>query len=64
MIKPTRAQVSRITGRAGPGALWLYFDSSDLVELTPELARDLTYQLGDELGLFVCPRDAVGEVDQ
>ncbi|MFM9368056.1 hypothetical protein [Streptomyces sp. Da 82-17] len=58
MIKPKNLTVSRI---GSSGDVWLYLDARHLVELRPALARELTLELGDLLGLFVCDRSAVGE---
>lgn len=64
MITPTNVSVSRSPGRDGSGPLWLYFDASLLVELAPELARDVIYQLADHCGLLVLRRPGTGEVEQ
>ncbi|MFI1184583.1 hypothetical protein ACH4UT_34375 [Streptomyces sp. NPDC020799] len=56
MIKPLSVAVSRL-GRPQRRLLWLYFDTRLLVELTPELARDLTYQLADYVNLAVFPAE-------
>ncbi|MEU4998238.1 hypothetical protein [Streptomyces sp. NPDC021622] len=38
-----------------PDELWLHFDMTLLVELPPDLARCLTYQLANHVGLTVVP---------
>ncbi|MDV9189575.1 hypothetical protein R6L23_15365 [Streptomyces sp. SR27] len=62
MIRPTEVEVSPAGRPEMPGGVWLHFDTVPLVELTEQTARDLTFALGERLGLFVCPRDAVSEV--
>ncbi|MCX4672414.1 hypothetical protein OG453_38150 [Streptomyces sp. NBC_01381] len=59
MITPSMVHVSA-NGRTGtPDELWLHFDMTLLVELPPDLARCLTYQLADKVGLLVSqPLDA------
>lgn len=56
MIKPLSVAVSHL-GRRPHRVLWLVFDTRLLVELTPELARDLTYQLADYVNLAVFPAE-------
>ncbi|MFH8492266.1 hypothetical protein [Streptomyces longisporoflavus] len=56
MITPSMVHVSasRVGDRL-PDELWLHFDMTFLVELPRELARCLTYQLADRVGLVVTP---------
>ncbi|MEL3944512.1 hypothetical protein [Streptomyces sp. LNU-CPARS28] len=61
MITPTRVNVSRIAGKDGRGPLWLYFDTTVLVELAPEVARDTVYQLAEHCGLLVTASPVTNE---
>ncbi|WP_371652510.1 MULTISPECIES: hypothetical protein [unclassified Streptomyces] len=62
MIRPETVHVVRYGPVGTPAAVQLWCDLATLVELTPEQARSLTYELGDELGLAVSPRGSSWEV--
>ncbi|MET7364010.1 hypothetical protein ABZS76_36980 [Streptomyces sp. NPDC005562] len=55
MITPNMVHVSANTTNGAPDDLWLHFDMTLLVELPPDMARCLTYQLADRVGLVVTP---------
>jgi hypothetical protein len=62
MIRPETVHVSKRERADTSADLWLHFDMRLLVELAPEVARSLVFELADELGLFVTPRSVVAEV--
>lgn len=55
MITPSMVHVSANQVGSAPDELWLHFDMTLLVELPHDLARCLTYQLADRVGLVVAP---------
>lgn len=55
MITPSTVHVSVNHVDGMPDDLWLHFDMTFLVELPRDLARCLTYQLADRVGLMVVP---------
>ncbi|WP_370420312.1 hypothetical protein AB8O64_19685 [Streptomyces sp. QH1-20] len=57
MIKPTRVTVTRYGRRPATRSYWLHFDTAVLVDLRPELARELVYDLAATVGLAVFPSD-------
>ncbi|WHM36327.1 hypothetical protein [Streptomyces sp. BPTC-684] len=61
MIHPKVVHVARFDPEENPGSVWLAFDAAAMVELTPEQARALTYELGAQIGLSVSAHTAVTE---
>ncbi|PSJ29839.1 hypothetical protein B7P34_04835 [Streptosporangium nondiastaticum] len=56
MIKPQRFSLSHV-GLRTTRVLWLYFDTRLMVELKPQLARELAYELAEYVGLDVAPAE-------
>ncbi|MBD0743817.1 hypothetical protein BG418_19795 [Streptomyces sp. CBMA152] len=61
MIKPKIVHVMAFGPENKPGPVWFALGTEVIVELSRELAHDVTCQLGDQLGLFVSARDGVAE---
>ncbi|MFI6055490.1 hypothetical protein ACIBCO_36070 [Streptomyces violascens] len=61
MIKPKVVHVMAFGPAAKPGPVWLALGTEAIVELTAELACDVTYELAEQMGLFVAPREAIAE---
>lgn len=63
MITPSMVHVS--AGHVGgtPDEVWLHFDLTLLVELPHDLARCLTYQLADQVGLVEALPNRTPEAD-
>lgn len=59
VIKPQEFSLSHIGWRTDR-VYWLYFDTRLMVELKPELARELTYELAAYVGLDVAPVEPRG----
>lgn len=60
MIKPQRVTVTRYGRRPATRSYWLHFDTAFLVDLKPDLARELVYDLAATVGLAVFPSDRYG----
>ncbi|GGY65756.1 hypothetical protein [Streptomyces xanthochromogenes] len=61
MIRPEHIHVMAFAPNDRAGKVWLSVDSETLVEINAEQARVLTFELGDQLGLFVSSRDGIAE---
>ncbi|MFD7236471.1 hypothetical protein ACFWAT_14335 [Streptomyces syringium] len=57
MIKPQRVTVTRYGRRLAHRRFWIHFDTAVMVELKPELARELAYELASYVGLAVSPAE-------
>jgi hypothetical protein len=55
VIRPENVHVSKRQQGLPDGDLWLHFDMRLLVELGPDTARGLVYELADQLGMSVTP---------
>ncbi|WP_329400813.1 hypothetical protein [Streptomyces melanogenes] len=59
MIKPKVVHVVAFAPPGEPGPVWLALDTEVIIELTDDLARGVTYELGEQLGLSVAARDGI-----
>ncbi|MEV4506007.1 hypothetical protein [Streptomyces klenkii] len=56
MIKPQKFSLSHVGSRTHR-VYWLYFDTRLMVELKPQLARELAYELAEYIGLDIAPAE-------
>lgn len=61
MIRPEHIHVMAFAPNTRAGRVWLAVDTNTLVDISAEDARVLTFELGDQLGLFVAARDGIAE---